>query len=76
MYMCRVAHYSFLFFFAAISAQCTEGDVRLRDGTDMEGRVEICTEGVWGTVCDSNLGFEFAQVVCKQLEFSDIGASN
>ena len=66
-----------MLFSAANSASCTEGDVRLRDGAnDREGRVEVCVGGVWGTVCEASWDNLDAQVVCKQLRFSDTGTSN
>ena len=58
---------------------CNDSDVRLVDspeGRDYEGRLEICYDGEWGTVCkffydhlddyDNNI----AKVVCKQLGLS------
>ena len=33
-----------------------------------EGRVEICINNAWGTVCDTLFGREDATVVCRQLE--------
>lgn len=47
-----------------------EGDVRLVDGVSMyEGRVEVCTNGEWGTVCWRNWNNQEAMVVCRQLGF-------
>ena len=51
--------------------ECSSGDLRLVGGErESEGRVEICVEGFWGTVCDSGFGREEAMVVCRQLDKS------
>ena len=48
---------------------CTNGDVRLVGGsTAREGRVEVCVDGRWGTVCNNNQE-EIAEAVCSQLGF-------
>ena len=51
--------------------ECSSGDLHLVGGErESEGRVEICVEGFWGTVCDSGFGREEAMVVCRQLDKS------
>ena len=48
---------------------CTNGDIRLINGSNpLEGRVEICLNRAWGTVCDSGFGQAEADVVCRQLD--------
>ena len=46
---------------------CSHGDIRLVDGsTSSEGRVEICINGIYGTVCDDFWDNNDADVVCRQ----------
>ena len=54
---------------------CTNGDLRLDNGTtgNLFGRVEMCYNNVWGTVCQDNFGPQEAVVACRQLGFSDAG---
>ena len=54
--------------------ECSSGDLRLVGGERVnEGRVEICVQGFWGTVCDGGFGREEAVVVCRQLSMQTYG---
>ena len=52
---------------------CQNGDIRLQGGSELTGRVEICNNEVWGSVCDGSFDNTDAGVVCGQLGFAPIG---
>ena len=46
---------------------CNDGEMRLVGGnTSLEGRVEICYNNAWGTICRDGFGTEDAEVICRQ----------
>ena len=50
------------------SANCNAGNVRLMDGNSTsEGRVELCTQGLWGAITASDWSSSDAVVACRQL---------
>ena len=56
------------------SANCTTGKVRLQGGVKSnEGRVELCINNVWGSICDYGWNTNDAAVVCNQLGYSSKG---
>ncbi|XP_019854525.1 PREDICTED: deleted in malignant brain tumors 1 protein-like [Amphimedon queenslandica] len=72
-FYCQNRHY----YDAAIRCErnCSNGAVRLRGTSDSTyGRVEVCSNGLWGTVCSDYWDYEDASVLCNQLGFSPYGA--
>ena len=53
---------------------CESGSIRLANGdTPFSGRVEVCNEEAWGTVCDDSWTQADANVACLQAGFSRFG---
>ena len=60
-----------------IADDCVDGQVRLQDGTDnSNGRVEMCQNGIWGSVCSTGWEHIDASVVCRQLGYVTEGVTN
>ena len=56
---------------------CSHGSIRLRGGTaSMNGRVEVCLNGDWGTVCDDGWTTVDSNIACRQLGFSNSGETH
>ena len=63
-------------FLLAIADECGNNEVRLVGGSsNTEGRVEVCYNGRWGTVCDHLWGIPDATVVCNQLQLPTAGTN-
>ena len=57
-------------------AACTQGDIRLVAGAlSNEGRVEICNQNQWGSVCDMGWGIPDARVACYHAGYSGDASS-
>ena len=55
---------------------CVDGDVRLvNSNTSQEGRLQVCFNRVWGTVCNDRFDSDDARVVCSQLSTQFEGPS-
>ena len=53
---------------------CKTEDIRLAGGTeDYKGRLEVCINQVWGTVCSINWRDSDTKVACRQLGYQTIG---
>ena len=61
-------------FYCLTIVGCTHGTTRLIGGTSsLEGRVEVCVNGLWGTVCSHGWTARDANVACRQLSYSGSG---
>ena len=56
------------------SDNCTEGDIRLRFGSQSnQGTVEVCINTFWSSICTNSWDSRDAQVVCRQLGYATLG---
>ena len=70
-YLCKSHNYM-----SFVTAPCQNGDVRLAGSSDpLRGRVEVCVNETWGTICEDFWDMNDTSVVCRQLGFSDEGIS-
>ena len=65
-----------IYYFIALieSGNCMEGSVRLVNGSfTTEGRVEVCSNGIWGSICSNKFTAIDAYVICKELGYGLLG---
>lgn len=61
-------------YFINTFTDCRDGEIRLMDGSNpLEGRLEVCYDRVWGTVCSDSWGQRDIAVACRQLGYSSTG---
>lgn len=56
------------------TGSCVQGSARLVNGTIIqEGRIEVCSNGIWSMVCQNNWNAIDAYILCKQLGYVGTG---
>ena len=69
----RKNFYSFYIAVKTLTAVCTSGSIRLGDRAKLRGRVEVCYNGSWVTICSHKWTMQEATVICSQLGYSRYG---
>ena len=64
--------------YAALVPCSPDNPVRLtQSSSDVVGRLEVCTNGIWGTVCGNRATTTpLVQVACRELNHAAIGICN
>ena len=59
---------------SVLFSNCSNTTLRIVDGpNDLEGRLEVCLNNVWGTVCSNSWDNNDAAVACRQLGLQSTG---
>lgn len=46
---------------------CVEDDFRLVGGTNTSGRIEVCVDGLWGSICGDSVDDNTAAMICERI---------
>ena len=66
----QIVYVALIVFLCINYTACRQGDIRLIGGADdREGRMEVCNQNQWGSVCDVSWDMNDANVACRQAGF-------
>ena len=61
--------YMYSLWFTIVQIRLVDGTMNTRNDTTRDGRVEVLSNGEWGTICDVGFDVQDADVICRQLGF-------
>ena len=59
----------YLLCFSVVQIRLVDGIKRTRNNNTRDGRVEVFSNGEWGTICNVGFDIQDANVICRQLGF-------
>ena len=72
-------YHSFVYLTSSLDAptsNCNDGNIRVIDTTDDSGRVQICENGIYNSICSEQWTDSNAEVVCRELGLVPQGNSD